>query len=231
MKIIEHWSEFRIDSGTFVHPKDLPYRPQLKDDGFAEGLIPVPYVGDTVNAKVIIAMMNPGLEQGANSEHILESRPEMREALMNNLYQRTETLEFPFMYLNPQFSFHPGYVYWNFRLKRAMEDYASRHSVSYLNAQKRLSRDFAIIELIPYHSAEYRGTLHKSLPSSFMAKSAFQALSRRGCLMIIPRRHKEWGFEKPATGLVNVTGNTISYSSRNATIGGEVRRRIVDQVS
>ena len=213
MNIIQYWSQLTLEGRqTYFHPADSKQHDLLRQYKFADDLIPVPYGGDIRNAKIIFTMKNPGLQplEKADSEYRIESKPEMQEALQLNLYQQTESLDFPFMYLNPALDFHPGYGYWYSRLNKTMVQYAARHSCSQYDAQTRFAGAVAILELVPYHSEIYPNKpIHTTLPSSQQAKSAFEDLSSH-CLMIVPRAHEAWGLLKPAPGVVNIVGNTVT---------------------
>ena len=83
------------------------------------GLYPQPYIGDVTNASIYILLLNPGLgpidyysETGENGSE------NFRAALRNNLKQNFEDNEYPFMFLDPQFSWHSGYTWWHERLAK-----------------------------------------------------------------------------------------------------------------
>lgn len=229
MDLVEYWSQCSLDKEPYIHPEDAKYYSQLKKYNFTDDLIPVPYVGDIRNAKIIIAMINPGLQTGENCEYEFESKPVMQKALRENLYQSMDSNDYPFMYLNPELEFHPGYKYWISRFKKSIEIYAQKYSCDFKNAQKVFAKNIAILELVPYHSEVYRGAVHSVLPSSHKAIQAFQLLSKIR-LVVIPRKHKDWGFAKPAPGVVNKEGNVICYFNRKAVFGEKVRNLIIEQL-
>jgi hypothetical protein len=227
MDIIKYWSQCSLDRSDFIHPQDWRQRDLLATFGFASDLIPVPYAGDIRNAKIIFAMTNPGLP--SNEVSVIEAKPRFRTALTATLYQQMEGFEFPFMFLDPQFNYHPGYEYWNTRLNKAMEEYGNMWSCSQMEARRVFARGIATLELVPYHSTNYRGNIHQDLPSSNQARVAFKELSKR-CLMIVPRSHALWGLVKPTSG-VEVSGNVVTFYHQAAMIGGEVRSMILRALS
>lgn len=229
LAIVRYWQQLDTEAETFIHPEDEGHWHQLRRYGFADDLFPAPYVESLADAAVVFAMINPGLQTGENSEYIMEKRPEMREALEANLRQDLRGRKYPFMCLDPELSYHPGYSYWYSRLKRSIEDFASRYNTSLEDAQGFFAANVAILELVPYHSVEYKGALHKSLPSSKQALRAFEQL-RREKLVIVSRKHRDWGLRKPETGEIVDDDNLISYYNRAARIGDQVRERIVEAV-
>jgi len=229
LEIVRYWQQLDTEAGEFVHPEDEGHRFQLRRYGFADDLFPAPYVGSLADAAVVFAMINPGLQTGENSEYVMEKRPEMREALEANLRQDLRGRKYPFMCLDPELSYHPGYDYWYSRLKRSIEDFASRYNTSLEDAQGFFADNVAILELVPYHSVEYKGALHRTLPSSKQALRAFEQL-RKERLVIVSRKHRDWGLRKPEAGEIINDDNLISYYNRAAMIGDQVRARIVEAV-
>jgi hypothetical protein len=174
-------------------------------------------------------MINPGLQTGVNSEHEHESKPEMQNALKANIYQEVNK-EYPFIYLNPRFEFHPGYKYWHSRFKKAIKEYKKLHAYpEELDAQRVFARNIAILQLVPYHSVGYGVEINKSLPSSLMALEAYQEL-KKNRLIIVPRKHAAWGLSKPMAGEVKIANNIITYYDRAARIGEKVRKIIVEHL-
>ena len=88
------------------------------------GLIPVPFMGDMLNASIYVLMLNPGLGPGDYFEYKV---PSFRKALLANLRQERITGVMPFVSLDPQFAWHGGFSYWHQKLKGVIEALARIH--------------------------------------------------------------------------------------------------------
>jgi hypothetical protein len=226
-EIISFWSDFNFSKGECLfHPQDKQFTSQLRDKGFKNDLFPVPYIGDLRQAKIIFLMLNPGLSEGSNGDYGWDNRENYRRFLKNNIQQDFSDTQYPFFYLNPEISEHPGYIYWNTRVKKLSKEISSQLGLSKDETLKLLAQHIAAIELVPYHSVKYRGSLHKKLKSSSLAKRVVQ--DELGKHFIISRSHKNWGYEKPT--VYNETGNIISYFNQAACLSEEVRSFIIDKI-
>ena len=121
------------------------------------GLAPVPYVGKLKRASVFLLSLNPGLN---HSDYIQDNLPQFREIYQNNL-QQIGNDDFPFYYLNPLICSHPGYNYWSKKFRDIIERIKITENISWLEAQKKISKNIALLELIPYHSKKFN--LDKSI--------------------------------------------------------------------
>lgn len=132
--LVEFWRKYALDKPPYIHPED---RHALKDverkyfdcsvdtfDFFVKGerfgdfennkffsaLVPAPYMGRLDKADVVILMLNPGLEYvDYYAEYQMSGIKEMRE---KTFQQHLDDLEFPFCWLNPEYCWHSGFIYW-----------------------------------------------------------------------------------------------------------------------
>lgn len=114
---------------------------------------------------MFILMLNPGLSYGDYfAEHHVEP---FRQALIRNLRQDNEDDEYPFMFLNPQFAWHPGFTYWQRKVHGVVNALANRAETTYQQALSRVARSLACLELVPYHSRCFgASSLPRLLPSA-----------------------------------------------------------------
>ena len=87
------------------------------------GLIPVPFMGDMLNASIYVLMLNPGLGPGDYFEYKV---PGLRRALLANLRQKRIPGVTPFVFLDLRFAWHDGFGYWNQELKGVIEALPNR---------------------------------------------------------------------------------------------------------
>ncbi len=183
------WDEF-ISDPEWNRPK-VPAKLQVS-------LVPVPYVGDLLGAKVLILMLNPGfLPLNIWAEGAV---PEWPKILWKNLHQSFDSSRPPFVFLDPEFAWHPGFIYWSSRFKKTLLRIMEVQKLSYLEALKWLATKVAILQLIPYSSAscDLPEKMIRSLPSvqtvqAFARETLFQQALSGEKLLIVARRDKIWG--------------------------------------
>jgi len=162
------------------------------------GLLPQPWLGDPTSATVFILLLNPGLNPG---DYYAEYRvPALRTALINNLHNEPNR-RFPLLFLDPEFSWHPGARYIRTRFHWLALDLARQRGTSYREALSLVARRICCLQLLPYHSAVFR--LHRMLnrlESAALAKAFVREhlLSRTDILILVTRQSAQWGLpEQP----------------------------------
>jgi hypothetical protein len=185
---IEDWSSY-INNPNFGAPETK----QLNVD-----LLPMPYVGDLESATIYLLMLNPGLAPSDYyGEHMV---PEYRSALLWNLRQVPGS---EFIFLNPAFSWHGGFLYWHAKLGKLIGQLANELHCTYGEARELMQKRVAAVELVPYHSATF------GLPGSVLTKLASAELARQyvhdvlvpkamngKCLIVVTRAVKHWRLPK-----------------------------------
>jgi hypothetical protein len=193
-EIVEFWNICEIDKAPFVHPKDKEQLHDLKekfdfdnhdletfilssrfgnftDNRFHLSLLPSPYIGSIASADVVILQLNPGFNfSDFYAEYSVSSFRKMKE---RTLRQDFFGVEFPFIFLDPQFCWHPGFLYWERKFRKILRQLAERRfNGNYRCALKELSRRLLCLELVPYHSANFDVDMKKieKLPSTIIMK-------------------------------------------------------------
>lgn len=241
------WQEGNLSRKPYIHCEDvetLATRPSFpasrsfeeylvgksfgpKDNWFDFSLYPVPYAGDLEKAKVVILGLNPGLTY---SDYWAEFKVRsFRERLERNLDQNFKGIDFPFMFLDPQFCWNSGFQWWERKLRNIVIRIASKgRNGSYYDALRFLSKRLACIELIPYHSASFSDQkLIRELPSAKDARSFVQErlVPKAGSgkiTIIVTRQQEGWGIEKNSKNIcVYGSGQARGASLGEKTDGGE----------
>jgi hypothetical protein len=76
--------------------------------------------------------------------------PTFPRRLIRNLRQELDGMEFPFVFLDPEFGWHPGFRWLEEELRDVATIIAKRkYNGRYLDALRELSRRVAAIELVP----------------------------------------------------------------------------------
>jgi hypothetical protein len=208
---------------------------RLKPKAFHLGLTPVPYIGDLARARIFILMLNPGF---GHDDYYAEEMDELyRSRLSANLRQENAT-DFPFMFLDPRFCWHGGYVWWRKRFGDLVDWIRGEFKLNdNQTALRWLSEKVASLELIPYHSIDSGGAnkfLGKSLsdwPRSSSLVRAFaadlvRAANEDQILLIVCRRSKEWGIERESHNVVIYKGGHTrgAYLNQNSPAGVQMKR-------
>jgi hypothetical protein len=163
-------------------------------------------------------MLNPGF--GYNDYWAEFKVPDFRSRLELNLSQSFERIEYPFLFLDPQFCWHGGFLWWEGKLREVIHRIADdRFSGRYLPALQFMSQKLACIELFPYHStsfAHHRLTQH--LPSVKQARSFFHDCLMRPAIagdrtVIVTRQKAGWGVEASKGDLVVYEGGQTRGAS------------------
>jgi hypothetical protein len=171
---------------------------QRNDKKLHLGLLPQPYIGNISQATVFILMLNPGLHSG---DYYAENDPKFRKLLLKNIRQENLDPEYPFIYLNPAFSWHPGFEYFHTRFRFLAQELEPKVG-SYQKALSVLAQNIACLELLPYHSPSFGSvSLLGKLPSTIaMLKFAKEELSGRAkrneVLLIVTRSVRYWGLSE-----------------------------------
>jgi hypothetical protein len=220
-RLIEFWANFDFDKPPYIHPTDQATRKLTERDflcgvtdidTFARSdyygkkstllhghLLPSPFAGDLRRGDIFVLMLNPGFGIG---DYFGECQPSFRRALRATLDQRLESEEFPFMWLNPELSFHPGFGWWwGKKLRSLIERLASRWNLSHYEASSRLSRRFVGLELFPYHSQSFDPKhIDKNLPSMQVMLDYVKDLGKRAqsgeAFVTVMRRSAVWNLPK-----------------------------------
>ena len=237
--LVDAWTQFRSDSrphllsgdellseryrGRSLSVTHDSYETYVGGDDFNDrksrilhtGLIPIPYLGDLINAKIFILMLNPGI---GDHDYFAEYHyPPYRMELMQNLRQHLNK-DYPMLFLNPAYSWHGGGQYWISRLRPFIELIVKKEKCTFREAMRVLSRSVCCLELLPYHSASYSipGTVLKNLRSvalirNFVRNDLVRRASEGRACIIAARGNSLWG---------------VPASSRNvATLSSSEARR------
>jgi hypothetical protein len=241
--LIDFWRRCKLVAPPFAHPDDLPFLRSSKgrhiDEeprdfaGFVSGprfgdfqdtrfhlsLLPSPYAGDLDAAEIVVLLLNPGF---SFTDYYAETRvPECRRRLQRTLAQDLKGVEFPFMWLDPEYCWHSGFVWWERKLREIISRIArEKFHNRYLDALRDVSRRLAHLELVPYHSPSFRAhSLIDHLPSAKAARCFVrEILAKSGNghkTFILTRARARWGLPEGSENLVIYEGGL----TRGASLG------------
>lgn len=257
--ILDFWSKFDpYGAGPHLHPDDLEWFKENKwdiqrqaaesFDGFVKGgrlgadvdrqphlsLLPSPFHGNISEAKIFILLMNPGF---TTSDYYAEEDPAFRAASISNLLQNHPNVEFPYFSLDPKFAWSGAYQWAESRLRPILQRLKKERHCTYYEALAFLSKQIAVIELIPYHSSNGqvfsgRGNPWKNLPSAMAARQFVRRLcqSPRQPLIIVARSHKKWDIPDQVRPNVVICPHTrgLTFNPKLPKESGKAGRKILE---
>lgn len=260
--LVDWWRPCDLEHAPFIHERDkailedkifsnlVDLEPRNFEDfvhGAAFGdfgnkrlhlsLLPNPYNGHLATANIFVLLLNPGA-------HILDyyaeyKAPEVRKALIGNIKQELYGAEFPFIWLNPQYCFHGGFLYWEEKFRGIATEWARVNQRSYITALMELSRRVACLQLIPYHSIGFSAhSLIDRLPSTqIMREFVDQTLIPDALLgkklLIVTRRVDDWAKKIPQCKNIVTYKGGLSRGAHlgPATPGGEAILRFLRDIN
>lgn len=159
-------------------------------------LLPEPFVGDLAKCRILILLNNPGFREDDKLAHRDDG---LRAAIARNI--RCEEAEYPLIYLDPQFAFWPGAMWWVPVLAPIVREVATKKRLSMLQAGRLVAGAVAGVERYPYHSQ--RSSSHgllATLPSFAFTKGLVDAALERGAIPVLLWRSSEnaWLRQVPA---------------------------------
>ena len=140
--------------------------------GWRLDLLPVPWIGSTAEASVVLLTLNPSLGDVAREKSDLD----FRKAYWRNLKFKAR-----FLWLDERFRGSDGYEYWAQLLKTPIESFGNDH----------LSRRIMCVQYSPYRSKTYvdsRCVIPSQLFSWAMARRAVED----GRLVVVQRSWRLW---------------------------------------
>jgi len=248
-ELIESWRACMCQDGVYVHPDDAAllsdvdqfYRfngfesfiestafGRRSDGGVHLGLVPRPYYGDVSRASVFLLMLNPGFIP--LNYYAEETCREFRDALVGTLRQEAFDPSYPFLDLNPRWSW--ASTYWRRKLADIVDACRTKQRVSHADALAFLAREVCPLQLFPYHSARFSipKKLARRLGSAkLMVKFVREALLPEAkadkVLLIVTRQAEEWGLNSQRNIVVYQGFETrAAHLTRNSRGGREIVR-------
>lgn len=193
-------------------------------------LIPIPFVGDLARARIVVLLLNPGLEP---DDYFAEfTVPGFRDRLLDNLRQEFKHPRYPFVYLDPALSWHSGYRWWHGKFQGLIAALSATWGTTYADSRARFAQLLACIELVPYHSVNYRlsSAIRRELRSVRIAREYVHEVlwprSQTGEILIIVTRHTaEWRLSESSHVIAYAGSETRAAHLTPASRGG---RRILE---
>ncbi|HTX80457.1 MAG TPA: hypothetical protein VMC62_12350, partial [Longilinea sp.] len=243
--LISAWQQCDLTSSPYILPADKPYltkystrifhsfdeyiaNPEFgssSDTNLHVGLLPLPFIGNLRKATIFVLMLNPGLHPG--DYYAEQYNFEYKKACIRNLHQENNNDEYPFIFLNPQFAWHPGFEYWNKKFNPIIETLEKQSQITYQEAMSILAKSLACLELLPYHSKSFgSNSLLKVLPSvqtmiSFVHEILLPKAKNGEILIIVTREAQNWQLPKYKNIITYEGGETCSAYLSLASRGGK----------
>ena len=115
---------------------------------------------------------------------------------MRTIHQRLTNEPFPFVHLDPRFSWSGSFLWWAAKF-RPVTDALQADGLSYQGALQHIAQNVAALQLVPYRSLDssrlrwrVRGSV---LPSVVQARQHLaRATQERRQLVLVMRSHADW---------------------------------------
>jgi hypothetical protein len=254
--LLEFWKKTIKSSGPYVHESDkkiigyqfffktkeeYPFGEQVLSEivkkenkyYFHTNLLPVPYSGDIKNAKIIYLSGNPGYE---HSDYFNEfNDPNFQKLLVQNIEQRFDKVESPFIFIDSQIAHTGGYRYWSSRINPLLKELKKIKSLKINKdaSRKYLSKNFGVLELTGYHSLSMNHSVIEKLYATSLIRKflniKIQEANDGKCIVLVARAKKLWGLTEEQLKSKNVIDITKS-SSRNGFLSKGVATSIVKRL-
>jgi hypothetical protein len=253
--LVRFWDKCSLTRPPYIHPDDLEIvrsRPhqfdrvvrspkqfiesdsfgEFKDRSFHLSLLPVPFLGRLDTAKIVILLLNPGL---GLSDYVTDSDKKHARWSKKVIRQQLDGAEYPFISLNPEFSWTGGFQWWEKKLREVLRVIAKKEfDGRYLDALKFLSKRLACVELVPYHSQRFGGSsLVDRMPSAQAAlhyvKHTLVPKAREGRIKLIATRQiARWSLPKNCRHIIRYEGSlTRGAPLGPRTLGGAAMLEIL----
>lgn len=194
--IVHNSEESSSAKDRWIHRLDRPF---IADKTVASDLLPEPFIGNPA-APIYLLALNPGYHTDNDQEH---QRPEFRKILLQNLLH--DVHDWPFYYLNPQFSSTRRGKWWREKFTNLMDE---------VDDDQTVSRSFFCMQLFPYHSEDGKPVV--PVPSILYTRHLLlQAISTRKTIVFM-RSKKLWFWLVPE--LLSCTETFTITNPRNPVI-------------
>lgn len=220
MDLLREWADWKASEPPFVLESDQGVLGQARNDrvvtirswrdafraaDFCEpqdhrlhlGLLPKPFLGDLRRASIYVLLLNPGV--GPHDYYGEYEVAKFRRALLANLRQEFELGSPPFLFLDPQYSWHGGFGWWNGKLAGVIAALAYTWAVPFAEARTRLARELASIELVAYNSPSFRDggrwiqrLQSVALAQTFVHDTVLPKVRSGKAIVIAARRAEAW---------------------------------------
>jgi hypothetical protein len=200
---ISGWGK-AISSSEFAMT-DQVVKPNEK---FYFNLIPQPFAGKLLTAKVYILLLNPGL--GNLDLFAEEQSPEYRNKLVKSLRGNC-----PHLYFDPSLHWTGGFQWFTRKFKTLIKEVQKDKSWSMQQTLSFFAEHVATIELVPYHSAHF--SLNQkvidqlqsvNLVREFVCNELVKRAKAGDCTIIVSRKAREWG--------IKASKNIVVYTAMEA---------------
>lgn len=168
-------------------------------------LLPQPYFGNVISAKVICLLLNPGCSRTEDNVELDCRR--LQQALRDNLVPSTSRL----VHLDDEFDWTSGGRW----LRQKVLNPLSSHGVT----RDDLDRNFAVVEYFPYHSKTFDIKLDEPLESQQYGFELVRQAINNGVIILLMRGGELWHKAVPELIPYQNSGNCITpHSTRNVIL-------------
>jgi len=247
--LIKFWRKFDPNGVQHIHQDDLLHLQNIdkihfntfneywndatnlfeRNKHIHTGLLPGPYGGDLMNAKIYLLLLNPGF---SHNDYFSECQEDVKRAIINNLRQENLNRDYPFICLNPSLCHTAGGNYWLKKFDSIIKSLRERNDLTYTECLKLISQKTCVLELFPYHSRNFgiSQRVLNNLPSVRNIKDSLARLinERPEVLIICMRKPESWGIMTLAENVFILPSE--SRQNASLSIKSEAGKLIYDKL-
>jgi hypothetical protein len=198
---------------------------------FFLNLIPQPFAGKLLTAKVYVLLLNPGF--GNLDLFAEEQSPEFRNKLIKTLGGQCPHLGF-----DPSLHWTGGFQWTTRKFRTLIEKVQNDRSWSMHKTLSFFAEHVATVELVPYHSAHYHlspKVVDRLKSVNLVRKFVVEDLARRAadgdCTIIVTRKAREWGIRNGPNILVYPPSESRSAHLSINTRGGKAILKQLEKIN
>lgn len=216
------------DRAPYVLPCDRKaikeYNSMVSDEKrIVTDLLPGPYVGNPLEASVIVLSLNPGFDEAAYHWH---NDPSFSRDLRQNLVHCP--IEYPFYYLNPSYRESGGSQYWRRFLREVIR------AVGGDNPERLVANRVAVVEWYAYHSRAFswREELGDTDSHRYSQMIVRRALSERNRIFVVHRAPRRWNnaLDFSGNGICPIAPGFRMWNLKSSNVGEDAFTQVCEAI-
>lgn len=209
------WEKLEKNSSEFILQEDRQIIKEFNSKNSKEefkihtDILPFPFVGNVLEAPIVLLMLNPGYEQQERDNGFYN---EFKDIFWKQLNHKYDEMEYPYYCLNPViFSYSD---YWPKRLKKAIIGIT----------EQEFSKKVCNIQFFPYSSKNMDWSyFKKTLKNNFLESQEYnfylvRKAMERNALILFPRRGSQHKWYNVIEGLKDYENQYVAKAPFGAYI-------------
>jgi len=226
--MLNPWENLEKNSNEFILPADKPIINEF--NGFISNeefkirteILPFPFVGNVLEAPVVLLMLNPGYDEKEREKGFYEK---FKDIFWKQLHHKYGEMDYPYYCLNPDLNSYSDY--WPKRFKQITD----------VTTELEFSKHVCNIQFFPYSSQKMNWDgFNKALKGKYLTSQEYNFVlvknaMRRNALIIFLRKGSQNRWYKAIEGLQEYKKQYIAKSPFGAYLTeGNFSREIINEI-